>query len=160
MDKLAEIMAWKRTEVAQRARPVTEFELARISAGLPRPPSFAAALRRADGALAVIAEIKRRSPSAGEISAAALAPDQALRYSGAGADALSILTDGRYFGGTLEDLRAVSAAVPARYYIAALRGVLLKGNSLVDLAPQVMALGGFAVGILTLAVAGFRRTLG
>jgi len=111
MDKLAEIMAWKRTEVAQRARPVTEFELARISAGLPKPPSFAAALRRADGALAVIAEIKRRSPSAGEISAAALAPDQALRYSGAGADALSILTDGRYFGGTLEDLRAVSAAV-------------------------------------------------
>ena len=65
-DKLTEIMAWKRREIAPLLRPVAESELARLDASLPRPPSFATALRRADGRLAVIAEIKRRSPSAGD----------------------------------------------------------------------------------------------
>jgi indole-3-glycerol phosphate synthase len=112
MDKLTEIMAWKRSEVASRASPVTEAGLARIAAGRPRPPSFAAALRRKDGRLAVIAEIKRRSPSAGNISAAASAPEQARRYAAAGADALSVLTDGKFFGGVLDDLRQAAAEVP------------------------------------------------
>jgi indole-3-glycerol phosphate synthase len=111
MDKLAEIMASKRIEIAACVRPVTEAELARIDAGLPRPPSFAAALRRGDGALAVIAEIKRRSPSAGDINRSASAPEQAGRYALAGADALSVLTDEKYFGGTLDDLRQVVASV-------------------------------------------------
>lgn len=78
-------------------------------AARPRPPSFAAALRRADGRLAVISEIKRRSPSAGEIKAGASAADQAARYQSAGADAISVLTDAKYFGGTLGDLREVTA---------------------------------------------------
>jgi indole-3-glycerol phosphate synthase len=111
MDKLTEIMAWKRREVARRAEPVTEAELARLDASRPKPASFAAALRRPDGALAVIAEIKRRSPSAGDIKAAASAPDQAKRYLAAGADALSVLTDEKYFGGALDDLRRVTAEV-------------------------------------------------
>jgi len=110
-DKLDEIMAWKRQEIAPRVRPVPESELAQLDAALPRPPPFAAALRRADGALAVIAEIKRRSPSAGIIRAEVSAPDQARRYQAAGAEALSVLTDTRYFGGELEDLRAVVAAL-------------------------------------------------
>jgi indole-3-glycerol phosphate synthase len=108
-DKLTEIMAHKRREVAPRARPVPPEELAALDARLPRPPSFAAALRRADGALAVIAEIKRRSPSAGDIKAGVPALDQALRYQSAGADALSILTDEKYFGGALADLESVTA---------------------------------------------------
>ena len=107
-DKLTEIMAWKRREIAPHLRPVSEIELARLDASLPRPPSFATALRRADGALAVIAEIKRRSPSAGDIKAGASSVDQARRYQSAGADALSVLTDEKYFGGTLEDLRQVT----------------------------------------------------
>lgn len=107
-DKLTEIMAHKRLEVAPRARAVSLQELAEADARLPRPPSFAAALRRADGALAVIAEIKRRSPSAGDIKAGVPALDQALRYQSAGADALSILTDEKYFGGTLSDLESVT----------------------------------------------------
>ncbi len=114
-DKLTEIMAWKRREVAPRLRAVTETELARADATLPRPPSFATALRRADGGLAVIAEIKRRSPSAGDIKAGASSLEQARLYQGAGADALSVLTDEKYFGGTLDDLRGVTAhfaAVP------------------------------------------------
>ena len=121
-DKLTEIMAWKRREIAPRLRPVSETELARADAALPRPPSFATALRRADGGLAVIAEIKRRSPSAGDIRAGASSLDQARRYQAAGADALSVLTDEKFFGGTLEDLRggdrvfrrhATCASVPA-----------------------------------------------
>ncbi|AHF91583.1 indole-3-glycerol-phosphate synthase [Opitutaceae bacterium TAV5] len=108
-DKLTEIMAWKRQEVAPRLRAVSLDELAALDARLPRPPSFAAALRRPDGQLAVIAEIKRRSPSAGDIRAGASALDQARRYQAAGADALSVLTDAKYFGGTLDDLREVTA---------------------------------------------------
>jgi len=117
-DMLDEIMAWKRREIAPLERPVSETELARLDASLPRPPAFAAALRRADGRLAVLAEIKRRSPSAGEIAANASALDQARRYQAAGADALSVLTDAKYFGGTLDDLRSVTAhfraTAPAR----------------------------------------------
>jgi indole-3-glycerol phosphate synthase len=107
-DKLTEIMAWKRREIAPLLRAVSETELARVNASLPRPPSLAEALKRSDGQLAVISEIKRRSPSAGEIKAGASAVDQAQRYRKAGADALSILTDQKYFGGTLDDLRQVT----------------------------------------------------
>jgi len=114
MDKLTEIMAHKRREIAPLLRPVPPEELAALHARLPRPPGFAAALRRADGRLAVIAEIKRRSPSAGAIREGASAPDQAAAYRAAGADALSVLTDERYFGGTLADLQGVVASFTAR----------------------------------------------
>ena len=108
-DKLTEIMAWKRQEIAPLVRPVPEAELARLNATLPRPPSFATALRLSGRRLAVIAEIKRRSPSAGDIVAGADALAQAKRYQAAGADALSILTDGKFFGGSLADLTGVTA---------------------------------------------------
>jgi indole-3-glycerol phosphate synthase len=108
-DKLTEIMAHKRREIAPLVRAVPEAELAALDARLPRPASFAAALRRADGALAVISEIKRRSPSAGDIRAGASSLAQAQRYQAAGADALSILTDEKFFGGTLDDLRGATA---------------------------------------------------
>lgn len=107
-DKLTEIMAWKRREIAPQLRDVAEAELARTDARLPRAASFATALRRADGKLAVISEIKRRSPSAGDIKANASSLDQAKRYQAAGADALSVLTDEKFFGGTLDDLRGVT----------------------------------------------------
>ncbi|HET7536708.1 MAG TPA: indole-3-glycerol phosphate synthase TrpC [Candidatus Didemnitutus sp.] len=108
-DKLTEIMAHKRVEIAPLVRPVSIEELAQLNAKLPKPPSFAAALRRADGKLAVISEIKRRSPSAGAIKEWISALDQARRYQAAGADALSVLTDEKYFGGRLDDLREVTA---------------------------------------------------
>ena len=108
-DKLTEIMAWKRREIAPLIRPVDVAELALLDSKLPMPPSFAAALRRSDRQLAVIAEIKRRSPSAGDIKAGANSTDQARRYQVAGADALSVLTDEKFFGGSLDDLRGVTA---------------------------------------------------
>lgn len=111
MDKLAEIIAHKRLEIAALARSATMADLALAGATRPRPPSFAAALRPADGKLAVIAEIKRRSPSAGRIRTGISAARQARRYQNAGADALSVLTDLTYFGGTLEDLRGATAGL-------------------------------------------------
>ena len=109
MDKLTEIMAHKREEIAPLVRPVPLEELARLNAALPAPPSFASALRRPDGRLAVIAEIKRRSPSAGAIKEGVSALAQAQRYQAAQADALSILTDQKFFGGQLADLQEVTA---------------------------------------------------
>ena len=108
MDKLSEIMAHKRREIAPLVRPVFTDELAELNQALPKPPSFLEALKRPDGKLAVIAEIKRRSPSAGAIKENASALDQAHRYRIAGASALSILTDEKYFGGTLADLAVVT----------------------------------------------------
>ncbi|HEY0946718.1 MAG TPA: indole-3-glycerol phosphate synthase TrpC [Opitutaceae bacterium] len=108
-DKLTEIMAWKRREIASVLRPVSSEELAALDATLSKAPSFAQAVRRPDGRLAVISEIKRRSPSAGAIAAGISAPEQAQKYRAAGASALSILTDEKYFGGTLADLEAVTA---------------------------------------------------
>lgn len=114
MDKLTEIMAHKRREIAPLLRPVFPEELSALHRALPPPPSFRQALRRADGKLAVIAEMKRRSPSAGAIKEGASALEQARRYRSAGAAALSILTDEKYFGGTLADLQKVTADFAAQ----------------------------------------------
>ena len=84
--------------------------LARRAAAVPPPPSFAAAL--AGGAVRVIAEVKRRSPSAGAINPTLDPADQAERYVQGGAAAISVLTDGPFFGGTLEDLERAAARVP------------------------------------------------
>ena len=109
-DKLTEIMAWKRLEIAPILRDVSIEELDRLNASLPAPPSFKNALQREDGNLAVIAEIKRRSPSAGTIAEGVTATVQAARYQTAGADCLSVLTDTKFFGGTLADLESVTAS--------------------------------------------------
>lgn len=75
----------------------------------PAPPSFVAALRGAS--LAVIAEIKRASPSKGAIAPALDARTQARAYEAGGAAAISVLTEPSEFGGSLEDLTDVADAV-------------------------------------------------
>lgn len=109
-DVLAQIVEHKRTEVAaaRSARPPGDVEAALRDA--PPVRDFVSALRAAP-APALIAEIKRRSPSGGEIRPGADAVDVAQSYIRHGAACLSVLTDARYFGGTLDDLRRVRAAV-------------------------------------------------
>ncbi|HVB30120.1 MAG TPA: indole-3-glycerol-phosphate synthase [Gemmatimonadaceae bacterium] len=80
-------------------------ELRRALAHAPAPVPFAAALRGAR--LAVIAEVKRRSPSRGTINAGLDAPSQAAAYAAGGAAAISVLTEPTHFGGSNDDLRAV-----------------------------------------------------
>jgi len=56
-------------------------------------------------------------------------------------------------------LRAIAAAMPARYFLTTLRGAMLKGNGALVLAPELLALGAFAAVVVALAVARFRRKL-
>lgn len=79
-------------------------------ADAPAPPPFAAALR-AGSDVALIAEIKRRSPSKGEINPTLDAVGRARTYEREGAKALSVLTEPTEFGGRSEDLADVRGAV-------------------------------------------------
>lgn len=79
-------------------------ELEREAGAAPRPPSFSAALE--GNRVAVIAEVKRRSPSAGSIREDLDPATRAELYARHGAAAVSVLTDAPFFGGSLDDLRA------------------------------------------------------
>lgn len=107
MDKLTEIMTYKAQEIADRIRPVADAELAAYAPHAQVRGSFLEALRAPKG-LAVISEIKRRSPSAGQIKDLGPSIEQADKYLAAGADCLSILTDTKFFGGELPDLSSVT----------------------------------------------------
>lgn len=75
----------------------------------PPAPSLAAALRGPQ--VAVIAEVKRRSPSKGEINSRLSAADQARAYARGGGAAVSVLTEPAHFGGALADLEEARRAV-------------------------------------------------
>jgi indole-3-glycerol phosphate synthase len=101
---IEQLISVAREGVEERRGQASQAELeARLSArGEDRP--FNEALVRPG--LSLIAEFKRRSPSVGDISASAAVADQVSAYERGGAAALSVLTDERHFGGSLEDLRA------------------------------------------------------
>lgn len=79
------------------------------AAAAPPRASLKAALLRPD--IALIAEIKRRSPSKGDINTTLSPVQRASAYAGAGASALSVLTQPSHFGGAVHDLEVVSGAV-------------------------------------------------
>jgi len=83
--------------------------LEREAAATPRPRSLEHAL--GGETVAVIAEVKRRSPSVGSIREDLDPAAQADSYARAGARAISVLTDGPFFGGSLDDLRDVARRV-------------------------------------------------
>jgi indole-3-glycerol phosphate synthase len=104
---LDRIMARTQTNLpALRAR---RADLERAAGQAPPRPEFLTGWDRRQ--LALIAEVKRRSPSAGVISDQLDPVQHAIRYATAGASAISVLTDGPFFGGSIEDLRAVAEAV-------------------------------------------------
>src|SRR5690348_596698 len=109
MSVLDEILAGVRADLAVRQAEVSESTLARlvedVAPALDPLPAF-----RAPG-LSVIAEVKRRSPSKGDLAEIADPAALASAYAAGGADAISVLTERRRFSGSLEDLRAVRAAV-------------------------------------------------
>ena len=84
--------------------------LERDVASAPPALSFKGSLR--GEAVAVIAEVKRRSPSAGSIREDLDPVERAILYAAHGAAAISVLTDGPYFGGSIEDLRAAARSAP------------------------------------------------
>ncbi len=104
MDILQEIVAHKRVEVAANKElyPVKLLEQSTYFEG--KPVSLKKYLRRVDKS-GIIAEIKRKSPSKGDINPHVSVERTSIGYMQGGASGLSILTDKKYFGGDSEDLK-------------------------------------------------------
>ncbi len=103
---LARILETKRAEVARlRSAPSARAERATcdVAAALKKP-----------GALALVAEVKFRSPSAGALSRALGPGERAAAYAEAGAAMVSVLCDAAFFDGSYDDLAAARAALDAR----------------------------------------------
>jgi len=112
-DRLAEIIATKRAEVAhrRRAEPVSALEDLAAAQGAPRRFQAALEYKVARGSFALIAEIKKASPSKGLIREDFHPATHALDYAAGGAACLSVLTDAPYFQGHEDDLIAARHAV-------------------------------------------------
>lgn len=159
-DVLTRIVATKRREVAAAKARTPVAELERRCADLSACRGFERAIRGASG-MAVIAEVKKASPSAGVIRADFDPVDIARTYERHGAACLSVLTDEEYFQGNLEYLTAARAAVGIpvlrkefildRYQLVEARAAgadavlliaeILPGETLATLRAEAIALG-------------------
>ena len=106
-DILDHIVATKVGEISALRR--VRLDLRRAAEDAPPPHPVLEPMRRRSR-VGVIAEVKRRSPGAGEIDSGLDPAALSAEYEDAGAMAVSVLTDGPWFGGSLDDLRAVRGA--------------------------------------------------
>lgn len=104
---LDKILRWHRERAALDARPIDDLVAQALAVGATR--GFRAHLENATH-LAVIAEIKRRSPSKGELRSDLDAALFAEEYERGGASCLSVLTDTEHFGGSVDDLQTARRA--------------------------------------------------
>lgn len=108
-DILSEIIANKRFEVDLQKQAISIGQLREGIEGIPPSRSMKRALASSDSG--IIAEFKRRSPSKGWIKQEACPEEIVPSYVEAGASALSILTDEKFFGGNLKDIRTARPLV-------------------------------------------------
>ncbi|NUT32007.1 MAG: indole-3-glycerol phosphate synthase TrpC [Hamadaea sp.] len=106
---LDEIIAGVREDVEARQDRVPLEEIRRRAEAAPAPLDAYAALRRPG--VGVIAEVKRSSPSKGALAEIPDPAQLAGEYAAGGARCVSVLTEGRWFGGSLDDLSAVRATI-------------------------------------------------
>jgi indole-3-glycerol phosphate synthase len=112
MNILEKIVETKRAEVAQRKAELPAEELKSYHGFNRKCNPMKAALLK-PGATGIIAEFKKKSPSKGMIHPAARVEEVTREYVKAGATGLSVLTDHKYFGGTLNDLVVARKANPS-----------------------------------------------
>lgn len=122
------IIARRREDVRGAKTAVPASELEQRLASVPPAAAFEARLRR-DSPMAVIAEVKRASPSKGDIAPGMDAVAQAMKYARGGAAGISVLTEPTWFKGTLEDMADVRAAVEA---LGEARPAILRKDFIVD----------------------------
>ncbi|WP_028933047.1 indole-3-glycerol phosphate synthase TrpC [Pseudonocardia spinosispora] len=109
MSVLESILDGVREDLAQRESAVSFEQVKRASLAAPSPRDAMAVLR--EPGIGVIAEVKRASPSKGELATIADPAELAEQYAAGGARVISVLTEQRRFNGSLADLVAVRAAV-------------------------------------------------
>lgn len=108
MNILERIIADKIKEVALRKKMIPTFQLERSF--LFDRPTFSLVKNLQESTTGIIAEYKRRSPSKGIINNSFSIADVASSYENAGVCGISVLTDGKYFGGSIEDLATARAS--------------------------------------------------
>ena len=111
MSILDEIVAHKRQELERLRHEIPRSELERRSAARPAPRDFARALTPEPGGVRLLAEVKKASPSRGVLAETFDPLALADVYAANGAAALSVLTDEKYFQGSLEFLSAIRERV-------------------------------------------------
>ncbi len=110
MSHLEYIISRRRARVGREHASLAPADRERLACCARSPRDFVSALRpRAD--VAVIAEVKKASPSAGPLAPECEASKQALHYQDGGAAAISVLTEPEFFGGSFTDLSDVADAV-------------------------------------------------
>lgn len=111
MSVLDDIIVGVREDLKEREDRLPLSSLKEIEATVPEAKDALGALRGRDGAVKIISEVKRSSPSKGRLAAIPDPAALASLYEAGGASVISVLTEQRRFGGSLADLDAVRAAV-------------------------------------------------